>query len=600
MNFIKRILPIFLVIVLCFSGCGKNNQSKDELNSSTPSDISFAENDDEMFTERDKNSAYDESSAVKITLNGNSATASSNTVKISGSSIKITQEATYIISGSLNNGTIIVDAPQDAKLQLVLKGVSIKSETSAPLYIIEADKVVVTLAENTNNTLENGGNFSSSDDENIDGTIFSKQDLSFNGKGSLTVTSPSGHGIVCKDDLVFTGGSYIINSAWHAIDANDSVRTINTTISADLGKDAIHAENNDDTSLGFVYISNGSYTFESEGDGISAAAFLQINDGTFNITAGGGSENGTKQNSGNYGNFIGGGGMGDRPGGMGNKDSQTSTSLTNQTDDAASSMKGLKSTGNMQISGGTFTINSADDAVHTNTSLYIKGGTITASTGDDGFHAKETLEISSGKLNISECYEGIEALNIKISGGDITLTASDDGLNAAGGTDQSGFGGRDNENFGGQMGGGGMSSGNGSIVISGGTLNITASGDGLDANGTLEITGGYTIVCGPTQGNTATLDYDKTGTISGGTFIGTGASGMAQSFSDSAQGVIAVSVSNISANTEIVLKDSSGKTILTHKPTLNFAVIILSDPNIYKGKTYVLTVGENSSEFEAN
>ena len=155
---------------------------------------------------------------------------------------------------------------------------------------------------------------------------------------------------------------------------------------------------------------------------------------------------------------------------------------------------------------------------------------------------------------------------------------------------------------GGGMGGGfgGISSGNGSIVISGGNLYINSSGDGLDANGTLEITGGYTVVVGPTQGDTATLDYDKSGIITGGTFIGTGASGMAQSFSDSEQGVVAISVGNQSAGTKIVLKDKSGNTIIEHTPELNFAVVILSSPDIKKSETYTVTVGSESGEFEAN
>ena len=177
-------------------------------------------------------------------------------------------------------------------------------------------------------------------------------------------------------------------------------------------------------------------------------------------------------------------------------------------------------------------------------------------------------------------------------GGDIKLVASDDGLNAAGGTDSSGTtGGRDGMFGGGGKGGmgggfGGMSSGNGSIVISGGNLYINSSRDGLDANGTIEITGGYTVVVGPTQGDTATLDYDKSGIITGGTFVGTGASGMAQSFSASEQGVVAVSVGNQSSGTKIVLKDMSGKTIIEHTPELNFAVVILSSPDITKGETY--------------
>lgn len=125
-------------------------------------------------------------------------------------------------------------------------------------------------------------------------------------------------------------------------------------------------------------------------------------------------------------------------------------------------------------------------------------------------------------------------------------------------------------------------------------------GDGLDANGTLEISGGHTTVVGPTQGDTATLDYDKSGIVIGGTFIGTGAQGMAQSFSDSEQGVIAISVGNQSAGTKIVLKDKSGKTIIEHSPELNFAVVILSSPDIKKGETYTISVGSESGEFKAS
>ena len=145
-----------------------------------------------------------------------------------------------------------------------------------------------------------------------------------------------------------------------------------------------------------------------------------------------------------------------------------------------------------------------------------------------------------------------------------------------------------------------MGRGDGSIVITGGTLYVQASGDGIDANGTLKISGGSTTVCGPTQGDTATLDYDVSATISGGTFIGTGGSGMAQSFSDSGQGVIALRVGNCAANTQIVLTDASGNTILSASPKLDFAVVILSCPDIVKGETYTITIGTQSGTFQAS
>ena len=603
----KRFLSILLILTLTLSllaGCGSNSQDNNGENgivnggenvTTTPVDVDFSQTDSDMFTEKDNKTDYDDSKAVTIQLNGTTATASSDSVKISGSTVQITEEATYVISGELTDGMIVVNAKDTAKLQLVFNGVSITSKTSAALYILEADKVFVTLAEGTINTLANGGSFTAIDDNNIDGALFSKQDLTLNGKGSLTVTSPAGHGIVCKDDLVITGGTYTVNSSSHGLDANDSVRIANANFTIDAGKDAIHCENTEDTAKGFIYISSSSIKAEAEGDGIAASAYLQIEGGEIDLLIGGGAQNGDKASSGNYGGFMGGGPGGMRPGG-----SQGSSTTTEDT----VSMKGLKAANSLLISGGTFKIDSADDSIHSDVSVIINGGTFTLASGDDAIHAEDTLTITSGKVDISESYEGLEALHIKINGGDIKLVASDDGLNAAGGTDQSGTeGGRDGMFGGGHGGrpggmGGGVSSGNGSIVISGGNLYVKASGDGIDANGTLEITGGYTVVCGPTQGDTATLDYDRSAMITGGTFIGTGAAGMAQTFSDSEQGVVAVSVGNQAAGTKIVLKDQSGNVIVEHSPELNFAVVILSSPDIKKGETYTITVGSQSGDFE--
>ncbi len=609
----KKISVLILVLCLLLStlaGCGKNDtdtptDNTEETTSGTPAEVDFGGGDEDMFTERDSKTEYDEAAAIKIELKGTSASASDSSVKISGSTVTITKDATHIISGTLSNGMIIVDAPDTAKLQLVLSGADIVSKTSAPLYIKEADKVFVTLVGENN--LTSGDSFAAIDDNNIDATVFSKQDLTFNGEGTLNISSPAGHGIVSKDDLVFTGGDYTITSASHGIQANDSVRIKSASISADTGKDGIHAENADDSEKGFVYISSGTVKIESEGDGISSSSYMQIADGTFEINAGGGYENGSKEHSDNFGQFGGGGGMhggmqggGMRPGGR-SAEAMSLTAASTADDDSSTSMKGLKSGNSMLISGGTFAVDSADDSIHSNISATINAGTFQIASGDDAVHAEDTLTVTNGKFDITNCYEGLEAMHIKVSGGNIKLKASDDGFNAAGGTDSSGMGGRDNM-FGGGMGGpgGGMSANsNGSIVISGGTLYIHSSGDGIDANGTLEINGGHTTVVGPTQGDTATLDYDKTGIITGGTFIGTGASNMAQSFSSSEQGVIAVSVGSQSANTKIVLKDKNGKELISYAPELSYQVVILSTPEMKSGETYTITVGSESGEFEA-
>lgn len=502
------------------------------------------------------------------------------------------------------------DYEESGSVMIQLNGVTINSETSAPLYIFEADKVFVTLADGTENILSNGGTFTADGEETIDSVIYSKQDLTLNGSGTLTVTSPAGHGIVAKDDLAVTGGTYKVSSASHGLNANDSVRiTGETSMELDTGKDGIHAENNDDTSLGFVYISNGTFDVEAEGDGISAGAYLQIADGSFRILAGGGSENGSSESSDSWGDFRGGRAP-DQPEAAAEVSTETTEeNSTEASEDSSTSMKGMKASGNLLITGGSFTIDSADDAVHSNTSLTVNGGTFTVASGDDAFHGEETLTVTAGTIDITESYEGLEALDIRVEGGDITLVASDDGLNAAGGTDSSGTtGGRDGRFGGGPGGNGGGTGGNGggmssswdgSIVISGGSLQINASGDGIDANGSVTISGGYTVVTGPTQGDTATLDYDVSAVITGGTFIGTGASGMAQTFSDSEQGVVSVSTGSQSAGTAVTLADQEGNTLITCTPEESFQVVILSSPDLVSGETYTVTVGKASAEVEA-
>lgn len=595
------LLYLLLATALLISGCSNRGNVIDVVADSTTSNTSVQINSSDIFSDRDYEVGFDESKSAIITLNGDSAECSSNAVQINGTTVTIIDEGTYILSGTLNDGMIIVNSEKTDKTQLVLNGVTIHSETSAPIYILQSDKVFITMAPDSVNTLSNGGTFTAIDENNIDAVIFSKEDITLNGSGTLTITSPAGHGIVSKDSLTITSGTYDISSASHALAGKDDVCIANAAFTITSGKDGIHAENADDASKGFVYIESGTFEINAEGDGISASAHMQIQGGSFDIITGGGSVNAAKQTSDSWGNFMGGGRHPDGNRDHGSKGNTTSTETT----DDSTSIKGIKTAGDLVINGGTFTIDSADDAVHSNTNITVGGGTFEIASGDDAFHADETLTITSGTINITESYEGLEGLHIDVSGGDITLIASDDGLNAAGGTDQSGFGGmRGNDQFGGGRlnGMGGMGSGNssGSITISGGTIHVTASGDGIDANGTLTISGGYTTVCGPTKGDTATLDYDVSAVITGGTFIGTGASGMAQTFSDSEQGVVAVSVGNQSAGTQITLTDSNGNVIISHTPDLSYGVVILSSPDIIKGETYTITVGSASGDFAAN
>ena len=203
----KRILGLLMVGMLVLTGCGNNSSTEDNNSTNTDdgtSNVSVTStviDESDIFTNRDIKTDYDESKCISIKLNGNSASCDSKTVDISGTTITITEEATYVVSGTLDDGMIIVNANDTAKLQIVLNGASITSSTSAALYILEADKVFVTLADGSTNTLANGGTFESIDDNNIDGAVFSKQDLTFNGSGNLTITSPADHGIVHRRNL---------------------------------------------------------------------------------------------------------------------------------------------------------------------------------------------------------------------------------------------------------------------------------------------------------------------------------------------------------------------------------------------------------------
>lgn len=627
----KLILPVILVIIFLFTGCAGN--LPDNIPSSEDSSFSEEASSEEittaplsdMFSSRDSDTSFSEQT-VNITLSDSGISSDSDSVSVSDGKILLKEEATYIFSGTLSDGSIIVDAPDTAKLQIVLSDAAVTSKSFAALYVLSCDKVFLTLDENTENELINGGEFTQIDENNVDGAVFSKQDLTINGNGKLTVSSPSAHSLVCKDDLVITGGDIVLESASHGMDVNDSVRIKDSSLLIEAGKDGIHCENEDNAEKGFIFIESGKFDINSEGDGISAGTTMEILGGEFNILTGGGFENAEIKTSENWGGFRGGKGdmgkrepvnaMGQPDTGMGRPEmgtgrQNTPTSIPEEpsdmsfvsgedafTEDTVSdseSIKGIKSGASLYISGGTFSINSADDGIHSDSDINISGGEFFVKTGDDGVHAENTFFFSGGEIDVSESYEGLEALHIKLTGGMADIVSSDDGINAAGGTDSSGFGGF----RGGDMFGGGMSAGNGSILISGGTVFINASGDGIDANGTLEITGGEITVTGPTVGDTATLDYDRSAVISGGTFIGTGASGMAQTFSDSAQGVISVSVGNCSAGTKITLKNSNGDALIEFTPSLSFAVVILSSPDIVKGEEYILEIGSLSEKINA-
>ena len=463
---------------------------------------------------------------------------------------------------------IVVDADDADKLQLVLNGVEISNADGAAIYVKNADKAFLTTASDSVNTLSNGGEYTAIDDNNIDAVIFAKSDLTLNGAGTLTITAAAGHGVVSKDDLKVTSGTYEITAASHGLSGKDSVRIANGNFSITAGKDGLHAENSDDAELGFAYIAGGTFSIDAQGDGFSAASWMIVEDGAYDVTAGGGSANAaarTEQMT------FGHGGM------------QAADTASDEED---VSTKGFKAGTSLTLNAGTYVIDTADDALHSNGDLTIAGGEFTIAAGDDGAHADAALTVTGGTIQITHSYEGLEGLSIDITGGEIDIEASNDGLNAAGGADSSGEGMR------GDM----FASTEGAYIrISGGTLRVSALGDGIDSNGDLCVTGGEVYVCGPESGGDGALDYNGSAEISGGVFLATGMSTMAQNFgSSSTQGAIMVTVDQQQAGSEISLADADGNVLLSWQAEKTYNSVVVSCPQITQGAQYTLTAGSFS------
>ena len=550
----------------------------------------------DMFTERDLAGTYEESGAVYVTLSDDGITGETDGVAINGQTVTITAEGTYIFSGTLSEGQIVVDA-DNAKVQIVFDNVDITCASSAAVYVKSAEKVFVTLAEGSQNTLRNTDEYVAIDDNNIDAVIFAKSDLTLNGTGSLTIISAEGHGIVSKDDLKITGGTYDITAAGHALSGKDSVRIADGTFILTAEKDGIHAENADDEEKGYIYIADGDFTITSDGDGMDASNIVQIEDGTFDITAGGGAANSLKTHE----SDMPGGGMSqniERPDGESMPQDTT-------TDESGTSTKGIKAGGGMYLNGGTYQIDSADDSIHSNANITIADGTYTLATGDDGVHADDALIVNGGTITVTESYEGLEGLTVTINDGTIDITARDDGINAAGGTYQSGFG-----TFGDHF--KGMDSADDEteettdnemwMELNGGYIHILAGGDGVDSNGDLTINGGEIYIDGPSDNGNSAIDYgDRSSAyVNGGTLVAIGSSGMAEVMSDSSkQKVLMVKLGEQMEAGNVVLTDSEGNVIVSYTALKTYDCVIISTAEVESGATYTLTTSGTTTEVTA-
>ena len=559
--FRKLGFSLTVVLIIGLSSCLQNDNLSEITQDDEETDTSLIDSSEDIldenvgdvldendeFHEEEGDDEWDESEEVLITLTGSSASVNSESVTIDGSLITIAASGTYRITGNLSDGSIMVDTEDEELVRLILDGVSVSSSTTAPVNVWGAEKVIIIIAEGSENSFTDSSDyiFEEGEDE-PNAAFFSKANLSIYGSGKLIVNGNYNDAIASKDGLIIDGPEIEVNAVDDGIRGKDYLVLRNSTMNIVSGGDAFKSDEDEGAERGYILIESGNYTITTDGDGFAAETDLLVVDGTFNITAGGGSSSS----------------IGD------------------------SSTKGMKAGQKFVISNGTFVINSSDDAMHANGHIIIEDGTFELATGDDGIHADSSLHILAGDILVSESYEGLESAVIQIDGGKIVAHASDDGLNVAGSNDSSGHGGP------GGNGSYGSNSGDYYMIINDGQIAVYAQGDGLDANGSIEMTGGTVIVYGPTGNGNGALDYDNTFKISGGTLLAVGSSGMAQMpSSSSSQNSLKISFSSsLSAETTLRLEDSSGTALFTFTAPKSLQSLVFSSDAVAHG-SYTLYKG---------
>ena len=517
-------------------------------------DAVFSTDISNLFTERDLKTDYEITKTIVLD-------------EITDPVLTLTQAGVYELTGSFN-GQIYINTEE--KIQLVLNQANISCSDGSAIYIENAKKVFITTAENSQNIISDGSSYADTSENAPNAAIYSKDSLTLNGTGTLTINGNYQQGIVSKDELVITGGMININAVGNGIKGKDSIAIYDGNINITAGGNGLQASNAEEEGKGFIYIHDGSFSIDAQQDGIQAESEIIIQNGSFEIKSGGGKENAQKKINNDFGGF------GRRDQQNVNTDSETQTV----------SIKGIKAGSLLYISGGSLTLDTADDALHSNGDLYLSGGTFSIAAGDKGIHADKTVTIKNGSVNITDSYEGIEGKDIFISGGEVSIISSDDGFNASDGeTDQSGMG----------------TICDCSLVISGGYVCVDADGDGLDSNGSITISGGTVLVNGSTNDGNGALDSNNGITVSGGLLIAAGSSGMAEYPDEATQNVIVVTLDDYQeGGTLFTLTSDDGTELISYAPSKKYNSIIISTDGIATGKSYTVSTGGTSSTEQKN
>lgn len=556
-------LALSLTLMMGSLGCAQSSDSaasrtasgvtsaqSTEQSNTTASTIAVSGTIDESvydlaYSDRDSDASYDEASAVKVELTETSASADSPNVTVDGSTVTITAEGVYVLSGTLSDGQIVVNAPEDAKVQIVLHNASIANSSGPAVYIQQADKCFITLDDGTSNSIADGSSYADADAE-ANAALYSECDLTLQGSGSLEVTGNFGDAVKTKDDLVVTGGTFKITAVSDALVGHDSVKVSGGSFAIEAGNDGIKSSKDDDESKGFIVFDGGSFTVKAEDKGVNAQTYLRVGENvTLDVDSG---------------------------------------------DDA------LHSSAYGRINGGDVTISAGDDAVHAEYVLEVNGGSVNVKKCGEGIEG-QVITINDGTIDVVSNDDGINASTASSS-------SSSESGNAGTGEASSANGAMSGQapNASGRMGGGqgGMteSDANCVLTINGGTIHVETEGDGVDSNGYLYINGGETYVSGPTMSGNGSLDSAIESQISGGIFVAAGSAGMAETFSGGSQAFALVNASG-SAGDSIQVTDAGGNALASFSPTKSFQCVIVSAPGMADGESYNLSVNGSATTFQA-
>lgn len=592
-----QILAILMASSMILSACSSSDNTSNANDTTSEIDMSLKTvslGDSFSQTEDTSSNESQTTDIIDITLNKDTILCDSSNVSIDGSTLTITSGGSYSISGTLEDGQIIVDCSDSDKVNIILNGVDISCSSTSPIYVNNADKTIITLADSSDNTITDSRNAKTDDDTDKDisgSAIYSKDDLTINGNGNLTLTGNYNNGIVCKNDLKLSGGNITVKALNNGIKGSDSV-TIKNDVSIDISCDGDGIKTDYDTTSnkdkGYIYIESGNITIKSIGDCLKADTYITIDNGTFDLTSNGGYTNETSHN-----NDMGGmtppsdfnpnqdGDMTPPSDFNSNQDNQNSSDTSSDSETTLKS-KNISADGDITINSGTFNLNASNDCIHSNANITINDGTFTINAGSKGIHSDYDCTINGGNIEVQNSYEGIEGTNIYVNDGTINITSSDDGFNACDNTETA-------------TGSNGFNvSSNAYLEFNGGYTYVNASGDGLNSNGDIKFNGGVVVVEGPTISANGPLDCGDDNNIiiiDGGTLIAGGAIGMFEiPDSTSTQNTIYSVSTSAKAGDTIVLADENNNVISAIKTSADMSGVIFSSKDIETGKTYHIYV----------